>query len=53
MFCEENYTAFPNKIDKNNFRKNIKKNHLEKYYINPQCFVRKTKTLSPYDLVLL
>ena len=26
MFCEENYSAFSNKIDKDNFRKNHKKN---------------------------
>jgi hypothetical protein len=25
MFCEENYSAFSNKIDKDNFRKNHKK----------------------------
>ena len=25
MFCEENYSDFPNKIDKDNFRKNKKK----------------------------
>jgi hypothetical protein len=25
MFCEENYSAFPNKINKDNFRKNHKK----------------------------
>jgi cytochrome c2 len=55
MFCEENYSAFPNKIDKDTFRKKSlkKKNHLEKYYSNPQYFVRKTTMLFPYDLVLL
>ena len=52
MFCEKNYSPFPNKIDKDNFKKNHQKNHLEKYYSNPQCFVRKTITLSPYDLTL-
>jgi hypothetical protein len=31
----------------------IKKNYLEKYCSNIQCFVRKTTTFSPYDLVLL
>ena len=35
MFYEENYSVFPNKIDKDNFRKNHKKNHLEKYCSNP------------------
>jgi hypothetical protein len=34
MFCEENYSAFPNKINKDNFRKNHKKNHFEKYCIH-------------------
>ena len=53
MFCEKNYSAFSNKIDKDNFRKNHKKNHLEKYYSNPQCFVRKTTTFFQYDLALL
>ena len=53
MFCEENYNVFFNKIDKDNFRKNHKKNHLKKYCSNSQCFVRKTTTLSPYDLTLL
>ena len=53
MFCEENYSVFPNTIDKDNFRNNHKKNHLEKYCSNPQCFVRKTTALSSYDLVLL
>jgi hypothetical protein len=53
MFYEENYSAFPNKINKDNFRKNHQKKHLEKYCSNPQSFVRKTTTLSPYDLVLL
>jgi len=53
MFCEENYSAFPNKIDKDNFRKNHKKTYLEKYCSNPYFFVRKTTTLSSYDLALL
>ena len=47
MFCEENYSVFPNTIDKDNFRNNHKKNHLEKYYSNLQCFVRKTTVFSP------
>jgi len=34
-----NYSVFPNTIDKDTFRKNHKKSHLEKYW---QCFVRKT-----------
>jgi len=46
MFYEENYGVFHITIDKDNFRKNHKKNHLEKYCSNLQCFVRKTTTLS-------
>ena len=46
MFCEKNYSVFPNTIDKDNFRKNHKKNYLEKYCSNLQCFMRKTKTFS-------
>jgi len=42
---------FPIKLTKIILEKIIK-NHLEKYYSNPQCFVRKTITLSPYDLTL-
>jgi hypothetical protein len=42
---QEIYSAFTNKIKI--------KNYLEKYCSNPQCFVRKTKTLSSYDLSLL
>jgi hypothetical protein len=53
MFCEENYSAFSNKIDKDNFRKNHKKNYLEKYCSNLHCFVRKATTFSLYDLALL
>jgi hypothetical protein len=53
MFYEKNYSVFPNTIDKDNFKKNHKKNNLEKYCSNLQCFVRKTTTLSPYNLVLL
>ena len=53
MFYEENYSVFPNKIDKDNFRKNHKKNHLEKYCSNPVCLVRKTTRLFSYDLDLL
>ena len=29
MFCEENYSVFPNKIDKDNFKKNHKKKFRE------------------------
>jgi hypothetical protein len=53
MFCEENYSVFPNKIDKDNFRKNHKKKPFREILYNPQCFVWKITTLSPYDLVLL
>jgi len=49
---EKYYSVFPNKINKDNFRKNHKKNHLEKYCSNPQCYVRKTTTLFTYDLAL-
>jgi len=49
---EKYYSVFPNKINKDNFRKNHKKNYLEKYCSNPQCYVRKTTTLSTYDLAL-
>jgi hypothetical protein len=42
---------FPIKLTKIILEKIIK-NQLEKYYSNPQCFVRKTITLSPYDLTL-
>ena len=44
---EKYYSVFPNKINKDNFTKNHKKNHLKKYCSNPQCYVRKTTTLSP------
>jgi hypothetical protein len=30
-----------NKIDKDNFEKNHKKNHIWKHYSNPQCFKEK------------
>ena len=54
MFCDESYSVFSSKIDKDNFRKNHnKKNHVEKYYSNLQCFVRKVIILSLYDLALL
>jgi len=31
----------------------IKKNHLDKYCSNSQCFIRKATMLSPYDLISL
>jgi hypothetical protein len=47
-----------NKNDKDNFgnnhnKKNRKKNHVEKHYNNPQCFVRKARVLTPHNLALL
>jgi hypothetical protein len=54
MFCDESYSLFPNKINEDNFEKNIKKkNHIGKHCSNPQCFVRKTTVFSPHDLALL
>ena len=53
MFYEESYSVFPSKINKDNFEKNHKKNHVGKHYRNPLCFVRKTTMLSSHDLALL
>jgi hypothetical protein len=53
VFYEESYSVFPSKINKDNFEKNHKKNHVGKHYRNPLCFVRKTTMLSSHDLALL
>ena len=38
-----------NKIEKDNLKKIIKKNHAERHCSNPQCFMSKATMLSPHD----
>ena len=51
MTCNCNsQTTLLKKIEKDNLKKIItKKNHAERHYNNPQCFMRKATMLSPHN----